>query len=308
MSEISDELWDEISQLRTLRKKELDFITKEREAKRQQAMIRMKMGRAVNRIQQGAEYGSSALHTAASEVGVSYSTLAEYARYYRFYGEMAAFRKWIAKQEEKDRDITWTLVREYVRRHNDTDSDEADQEKFEQRKRSVERKAQETYDEAHDLLEEAKERKDEEAVEMAAHALQSAQDSVSQVAGLILPKRVRVEDPYYIEWVKANYRCVVSGKTVKLEFHHLETGGTATKGSDYFGVPIHQSYHVPDLHGTDLKSFERKHDVNLYREALRIFQDYVSEVFIRLGVLDVEETDEPRESNLRRVESGEIAA
>jgi hypothetical protein len=288
---------EQIRKLQSLRSQELTYRSQEARARKRKILARIEVGRIANRIQERAEYGDGALEQAATASGYAVTTLRDYARYYRHFGDLAAFRKWVAEQETKDRSLTWSIVRAHVRKNDGADDAET---QYEARKRSVERKAQDAYDEAQDLLEEAHERRDEEGVEMAAAALRSARDTAEQIEGLRLVKPKRIVCPAYIEYVKRE-GCVATGRTEQVEFHHLETGGTALKGSDLIGVGLHTDLHVGDLHGTSLRAFEEEHDVNLYREAYRLYHDWTAPLLADAGLIEIREDEAPRETTMRRV-------
>lgn len=55
--------------------------------------------------------------------------------------------------------------------------------------------------------------------------------------------------------------------------HHLKTRGRSKKGSDFFGVPLCHTHHM-ELHNLTYAAFQRKYQVNLWYEALRLLENW----------------------------------
>lgn len=74
-----------------------------------------------------------------------------------------------------------------------------------------------------------------------------------------IPKPVRFRDPEYLAFVREHY-CCVSPDHDKADAHHLDQGGTGSKGSDRLTVPLCRICHCA-IHFYGMELFCEKHNL-----------------------------------------------
>lgn len=82
---------------------------------------------------------------------------------------------------------------------------------------------------------------------------------------MMLTKQKPYRSKHFLQFVR-NLSCLISGRrsgdNEEVVPHHLETGGTGTKGSDLWTVPLLHRYHQ-ELHAIGRTAFEQKYHVDL---------------------------------------------
>lgn len=86
----------------------------------------------------------------------------------------------------------------------------------------------------------------------------------------MIPKPTTHRDPKYRAFVREE-DCAVCWR--ESQHHHLETGGMGTKGDDRIASHLCAIHHR-EYHNIGLKAFEKKYNINLYRQAFRLFLRY----------------------------------
>jgi len=89
---------------------------------------------------------------------------------------------------------------------------------------------------------------------------------------LAFPKPVRLRSLPYLAWIRRQ-GCLICGSAAQA--HHIETGGVGTKGSDFRTTPLCHRCHR-ELHRIGSTRFEAEHRVDLYEEAFRLLETFVS--------------------------------
>ena len=106
-------------------------------------------------------------------------------------------------------------------------------------------------------------------------AVQTLSDLKSRLQRL--PDHERRTDPTYLEWIRRQPCCVAPGSTDVIA-HHLDRGGTATKGSDRFAVPLDADLHN-DLHNAESeRAWWERHGVNPWKVAADLMDDYIEAI------------------------------
>ena len=82
-----------------------------------------------------------------------------------------------------------------------------------------------------------------------------------------IPKAKPVDDPEYREYVRSLV-CYVCAHGKPVEPHHMETGGTGMKGSDYSCVPLCTRHHR-EAHDVGKETFEEQYKLSLWRGVAR---------------------------------------
>lgn len=94
---------------------------------------------------------------------------------------------------------------------------------------------------------------------------------------MYLSKPRSIKDPLYLKYVRGY--CVVHAYLTDVDASHLIArgmGGKGQKGSDYYTVGMCRCCHT-EFHSLGLSAFEKKYQVNLWREAFELFMKWLSE-------------------------------
>ena len=85
---------------------------------------------------------------------------------------------------------------------------------------------------------------------------------------LVLAKPKRIEDTEYLEYIRKT-PCLINTK--RSDPHHLRSRGAF--GSDYTAIPLAREFHS-ELEQIGVKKFEKKYNINVWREAHRLLEGY----------------------------------
>lgn len=202
-------------------------------------------------------YGESVIKEMARQAhGMHFSTLykaKQFAEHPRFRKSRARLEQWMTEKEEEKGRITWSYCRNWAAKQLPEKEEEAEESLEEQKDRLLkkaeqeERAADDLDQEADDLEEEVQRRNNpvpdavHEARGVAERKRQVAEDLRRQVQRLKVEGSGRIESEKYLDHVRS-YPCLVCGQQ-GVDAHHVETGGTGTKGSDLFTIPLCREHH-----------------------------------------------------------------
>ena len=79
----------------------------------------------------------------------------------------------------------------------------------------------------------------------------------------------------YLKYIR-NLPCLVCGRPAVP--HHVETGGTAMKCSDYRTIPLCQGCHTSSnyaIHKLGKSKFEKEFNIDINREMIKLLEDFI---------------------------------
>lgn len=185
---------------------------------------------------------------------VHYSTLQQCEAFYQKVSSIDALNRLFTEWTETERNITWGMVRNWVRKRLPTEEEDA-QKKLAKLQRDLERKAERIQHDAEDLLNEARDWEPEmidEAIGTALHAVEVAAQALQSVSMVTLQKPERERSNTYLSYIRSRACCVCGEHPA--EPHHIDRGGVGTKGSDYHTIPVCRSCH-DEIHTVGQKTY-----------------------------------------------------
>ena len=174
---------------------------------------------------------------------------------------------YVAECHEMDRPLTWRAAIEWMSTSTEEEASE-DETEVQRKKKKVERLREKLDGAVSDLEKEASSR---EAESVATVAKQELEDTEARL-GRLPDSSGRGEDERYLEYVRKQ-ACVGCGVMEgTCDPHHLDRGGTGTKGSDRLTVPLCRGCH-DELHSMAEEKFWG--DLNPWKEAAYLQDEYI---------------------------------
>lgn len=243
-------------------------------------LIRFEQGLAASKavdMPREEHYGESVIKELARQAGMHFSTLykaKQFAEHPKFRKNPARLKAWMTEKEEEKGRLTWSYCRNWASKQLPEKKEEAEdtledqKEKLLKKAEQEERAAEELEQEATDLEEEVRRRNSKvpdevhEARGIAARKKQVAEDIRRQAQLMEVEGPGRFESEKYLDHVRS-YSCLVCGQE-GVDPHHLETGGTGTKGNDLFTVPLCREHHR-ELHQHGVRHFQDAYDTDPWK-------------------------------------------
>jgi len=205
-----------------------------------------------------AEHGEDFAGKVADDIGKSKSTVYDHKNFavtcMEEYSHAwdPAVAGYLAACDERDRKLTWRAALRWMRSQDDSEGSEDDTADVDPKLQKLENGMETVEEASEDLAEDYNEdRVPDDMVEEVEGALTRAFQILEEDEVPKVKDERRVEHDTYREWV-ASHACVacgVDGPTVV--GHHLDRGGTASKGSDHLVTPLcsddHQRVHDGNL-------------------------------------------------------------
>ncbi len=214
-------------------------------------------GRIVEAALSLSKYGDETVKVLAERAGCHWRTLYDAHRFYRAVrGQMGdlsddALRAWCYRKEEEKGRISWSYCKNWaqkaLRPQDESTETPLDLEaQVEERMRLVEQKAGALEGDVLDLAEEVArlseggqitEDQTRSAYGVIVKAREVAHDARRQSREIVFEKPTRHQDPAYLDYIRSK-DCLACWAPAPCQPHHLDRGGTATKGPDAFTVPL----------------------------------------------------------------------
>ncbi len=167
-------------------------------------------------------------------------TLYRAKKVYEHFGSRAAFEEKIRQWQEEGRRVTWTMIMRHVEKRLPTGDPEKAKITLGRQITEVETLARKLEEHATDLQERVADyngdRKDE-AAGVIAKAREVSSDTKYLTEHLTLEKPARQENPVYLDYIRSK-DCLACRAPAPCQPHHLDRGGTGTRGPDAFTVPL----------------------------------------------------------------------
>jgi len=260
-----------VQAIKELREDELGILQEIGEHKRDRSLQRFWIGEVVHTLQSGAEYGDNIMDRITDQIGVSKSYLRESRQFYEAHdGSQQACEAWMDEVEKERGQVNWGYCRRWARKQLSGEDFEDDTQTVEDEKRRLERRAERLEADAREMEEQvmqsnADEEAKAEALGVAAQARQVAEDTCRKAEAMELEEYERTEDEEYREWIRSQ-PCIVRDRTGEdVDPHHAIEGGQGSKASDYTCLPLCHDLHE-ELHDIGRRTFEEKHNVDIWRE------------------------------------------
>jgi hypothetical protein len=217
----------------------------------------------------------------AEQVNVGPKTLYDAHLVYRRFKSRVELERQIRLWEEEGREVSWSMVRNHARNRLPDEPAKAAS-VLQEKATRLEKKTQRLEADALDLQEQAERMRTvnghapvdpdlaDELEGVAVQAQIVAGDTRRQAAELRLPKPERQQDERYLAYVR-QHSCLACGATGAVQAHHLDRGGTGSKGPDYTAVPLCATCHG-HLHEVGVKTFWGGFDP--WRRALELVLSY----------------------------------
>lgn len=270
--------------MRTLEEDVQTCMATIREKGKEIILLRFRQGQVALRtieMREGGHYGEAVVKELSTRAGMHYSTLyraMQFARHEQFGGSEVRLQQWITEKEEDKGSVSWTYCMNWTKKHLPDEKDDAEQQLEEQKDRlerkaqALERRAREVEQEAEDLRQETERWNKEaevtdEASGVAVKAREVASDLRRQADCFEIKGDGRFISSKYIEYVR-EHECLVCGAE-RVDAHHITTGGMATKGHDFYAIPLCREHHQ-ETHQNGLPHLWREHRINPWQEVTHL--------------------------------------
>ena len=234
--------------------------------KDQQAFIisRWKMGRSIDELLDGerGQYGENAVEAIADHTGMHPNTIYECRRFYTTTPDGP--ERWMESVIAANGIVLWKNVRLLIAQKTDVETLGA-QGALERRIYSVDKRIERLEQDMSEIARDA--RSNGIAPDLKEKVLGVADRVVDvRINGFVgFSKQLTPRDDQHLEFVR-QLPCAFCHANPPSEPHHVETSGTAIKGSDYSCVPVCRECHN-DIHNLGNWSFQTKVNL-LFAEAI----------------------------------------
>lgn len=220
------------------------------------------------------KYGKGVIRHLAKRAGMHQRTLynaVQFVKALPFGNSVIRLQQWMAmKEDEKSKPINWTYCRNWARKELSQEA-ESESEKLTRQRNDLNEKADQIEQKAKELEKEAEALAQEhqngtvppevqEAQGVTAIVNQRVQDLRRQTNGVQTDERIVIEE--YLDHVRG-YPCFLCGEP-QTDAHHIEAGGTGTKGSDTHTIPLCRKCHN-EVHQEGARYIEQQYERDAWK-------------------------------------------